>query len=316
MKTAAIVCHGFFGDHLFASSIAHKLIEEQQFESIDIVVGFPQLIPLFKFNPYISNVIFDGVVGPSPKAPTSHYDKVIQLGTLSLVNPPTIDFQLAAGVQHPSPEFEVYTDPDMDAYILEQFSVFGEFPPVVAVMNNWTPKAFGYTEEEYWRGIDVPNMGYGGRYRDVNRIIDALREQFIVVPVGTPPGVTQFNVDGASRSFLEEASILKHCDYFVGQEGGLYNLAAGVGCKTVISAEFVAQLYGPNGCIRKLPEPKLGAHWYFPNGGHSFLSPFLTDDELIETTTNIILNDTKMIYDWKTNTTSTFTNEMLHEQPV
>jgi hypothetical protein len=313
MTTALVVCHGFFGDHLFASSIAKKLIEERQFDSVDFVVGFPQIVPLLELNPYISNVIFDGNVGPSPAVPPTPYDKVIRLGTVSLVDPPTLDFQNAAGVRNPSPEFTVYTDPTIDTAIKKQFAPLREHNiPIVAVMENWTPKAFGYSEEEYWRGIDVPNMGYGGRYRNIDNIISNLRERFIVVPVGTPPGITQFNVDAATRSFLEEASVLKHCDYFVGQEGGLYNLAAGVGCKTIISAEFIAQLYGPNGCIRRLPEPKLGAHWYFPNGRHSFLSPFLTDDELIRTTIDIIENDVQFIYDWKTNTT-THTNETLHE---
>ena len=62
----------------------------------------------------------------------------------------------------------------------------------------------------------------------------------------------------------------------------LSNLAAGVGTKTIITGDFVHQLYGPNGVLRKIEEPKLGPKYYFPESGHVTLNPFLTDDEVAE----------------------------------
>jgi hypothetical protein len=75
----------------------------------------------------------------------------------------------------------------------------------------------------------------------------------------------------------------------VGGESGLINLAAGVGTKTIITGDYVHQLYGWNGVIRKLKEPKLGPEFYFGNG-HVSLNPYLTDEEVVEQIINIIGN--------------------------
>ena len=84
------------------------------------------------------------------------------------------------------------------------------------------------------------------------------------------------------------ASIIKACDYMIGAESGLINLAAGVGTKTIITGDFVHQLYGYNGVLKKIQEPKLGPEFYFPNAGHVSLDPYLTDDEVITQMREII----------------------------
>jgi hypothetical protein len=294
MSNALIICYGYLGDHLFASSIAKKLIEEQQFDTVDYVVGFPQVIPLLNLNPYISNVFFDGNITPFPVTNRTGYAKVIQLGPLSFVEPPCVEFQKVAGVRTPSPDFTVYTDPVIDEHIRCEFENTTELP-VVAIMGNWEPKTFRFTKEQYERGIDVPNKGYGGSWRNTAFIIDRIKERFPNIEVGAPSNVTQFQTATAlpttTRSLLEEASILKHCDFFIGAEGGLANLAAGVGCKTILTSDFVHQLYGWNGVIRKIPEPKLGPRYYFTDG-HIDLDPYLTDEEVVQEIITIITRST------------------------
>lgn len=321
MKHVLVICHGYFGDHLFASSIAKKLLDEDASVIVDYVVGFPQILPLFLMNPYINEVFFTGAVGPSPSfKPTKHYDKIIQLGTVSLLEPPPVEFQKLAGIKNPSPEFTVYTDPMIDARMEKEFEEAKKSGvPIVAIMNNWEPKAYRFTEEEYRVNDDVPNKGYGGRFRDIPYIIDRLQERFITVFVGTPAGVTQFSETPTnSRTLVEEASVLKQCDYFVGAEGGLANLAGGVGCKTIIGSEFLAMLYGWRGCIRPVGAPALGPHLYFPNQKHSLLNPFLTDQEFADAVIGIIDGDLQLVYDWHTNTGGTLLQqtEDFHEQPV
>jgi len=87
------------------------------------------------------------------------------------------------------------------------------------------------------------------------------------------------------------ASILKHCDYFIGAEGGLANIAYAVGTKTILTSDFVHQLYGPNGVLQKLNEPKLGPRYYgsSPNM-HVDLDPYLTDEEVVSNIVNILGN--------------------------
>ena len=81
--------------------------------------------------------------------------------------------------------------------------------------------------------------------------------------------------------------MIKACDWFIGAEGGLANLASGVGTKTIITGDYVHQLYGWNGVIENNQEPKLGPKYYFPEG-HYTLDPYLTDEEVIKTIKDII----------------------------
>jgi hypothetical protein len=75
---------------------------------------------------------------------------------------------------------------------------------------------------------------------------------------------------------------MKFCDAFVGTEGGLCNLAAGVGTKTIITGDFVHQLYGWNGVLKKIKEPKLGPIHYFLNSNHVELNSYISDEEVIK----------------------------------
>lgn len=290
MISAVVICHGYLGDHLFASSLAKKLIEEGHADKVDYVVGFPQVIPLLQLNPYINQILFDGTVTPSPQLHSRGYNKIIQLRPLSFVEQPCIEYQKLAGIQNPTPEFTVYTDTLLDEKFKKELEPY-RVAPVVAVMNNWQCKAFRFTEEEYIRGIDVPNKGYGGRLRDIPYIINQIKDRFVTIDVGAPENINQFQTATAlpstTRSLLEEASLLKNCDYFIGAEGGLANLASGVGCKTILTSDFVHQLYGWNGVIRKIKEPKLGPRYYFSDG-HIDLDPYLSDEDVVKHIIQII----------------------------
>jgi len=98
-----------------------------------------------------------------------------------------------------------------------------------------------------------------------------------------PAGFNQREVplDGVSN-FTLTASLIKACDWFIGAEGGLANLAAGVGTKTIITGDYVHQLYGWNGVIERNQEPKLGPKYYFGEEDHITLDPYLTDEQVIE----------------------------------
>lgn len=279
MKSCLIVCHGYFGDHLFASSIAEHLVEEGQFDVVDYVIGFPQVFPFFVRNPYVRNVFLDRV-GPSPRVPlnANTYNKVFQLGPITRTVPPAIEMQLACGVESPSPKFHVNTDIEMDEFVR---NYYGEKTGlVVGLMNGWKERSFLFTREQYDRGIDVPNLGYGGAHRNTDWIMEQLELQFNTIRVGTTGNVNQFTINHEGPSLDLTASILKYCDVFVGAEGGLANLAYAVGTDTIITSDFVHQLYGPNGVLQKLQEPKLGPVYYDGKGKHINLDPYLTDEDV------------------------------------
>jgi hypothetical protein len=283
MRSCLIVCHGYFGDHLFANSIAERLIEEGQYDAVDYVIGFPQVLPFFERNPYIRKTIFTDI-GPSPQIPhnADTYDRVFQLGPIKRMVPPTVEMQSMCGVNNPTPQFYVHTNPELDKLVLD---TYGEKTgKVIAIMNGWEERSFSYTHEEYTRGIDVPNLGYGGARRNTDYIVTELEKRYSSIRVGpNKKFVNQFSLRHDGPSFDLTASILKYCDVFIGAEGGLANLAYAVGTKTIITGDFVHQLYGPNGVLQKLDEPKLGPVYYGDvDGKHVTLDPFLLDVEVVE----------------------------------
>ena len=274
---ALIKCIGFIGDNLFASSVPERL-KLQGYTQVDLKLSIAQPLELLRLNPAIDNVyLYEDV-------DLSLYDRVFTLHPIHRSETPTIQFQQQCEVLETTSEYKIYTNPAIDSYVQTLLKQTAEGRVLVAYMANWVEKTFGFTEQEYIRGIDVPNLGYGGRRRDINSIIGSLDqdESIMLIPVGMPAGYDQreLTLDGVSNYTLT-ASMIKACDWFIGAEGGLSNLAAGVGTKTIITGDYVHQLYGWNGVIEKNQEPKLGPEYYFGKENHCTLNPYLTDSEVV-----------------------------------
>ena len=281
-------CTGFIGDILFASSAAKQLHQEKVLDGdellVDYLIHLYQPYELLNNNPYINQVhLFS--------CDESVYDVKHTLHHLDFNIQPPKYYQMQCGIKNPTTQFEVYTNRAFDTAVEKSLKPFKDQGlKIVAYLSNWEEKSFLFTEEEYTRGIDVPNLGYGGSHRNIEWIIEQLNNHpgILLTPVGMPPG---YNVREADFNNVAEysmqASFLKNCDYFIGAEGGLCNLAAGVGTKTVITGDFIHQLYGCNGVLRKIQEPKLGPQYYFESG-HTTLSPYLTDEQVCEAIKKIL----------------------------
>ena len=280
MKRINIKTFGFFGDILFQSSIAKYLKETDNY--IVYTIQFPQLFKLLLNNPYIDEVrVKDG------NETYKEFDVIHTMRPFTRHLAPPAECKMWVGIGDYDPSYKVFTDKTFDIIARTQFEQF-DAKPTVAVMRNWNEKTFRFTKEQYAAGINVPNLGYGGARRDTQSIIEAIRPYVNLIEVGKPDGYSQHNredVDG----FARDASVLKFCDYFIGSEGGLANLAAGVGCPTILTGDFVHQLYGWNGVIQKLQNPQLGPHLYFPKDKHVMLDPYLSDEEVANQIKEIIL---------------------------
>lgn len=285
----------FIGDVLFSSSIARKLKEEGQATQIDFLIRLPQPKLLLQQNKWIDNVY----VGMLPPSVSIDYNKIIQLQPISQDRPATIQFQEQAGVKTPSVGYEVNTVPKEDDDALEailELSIKHPNKKIVAYQADWKDKAYQTTLEQYWK---LPKEG--GPHRDIDRIIKELEKEFCMVQVGLTSGIKQYDPRAMDEQYYSKtASFIKYCDYFIGSEGGLSNLAAGIGTKTIITTCFIGQLYGINGFMKQIQEPKMGPATYFPNLGHSHLPPFISDTEVIEWIKKLILNNETYVFDWST----------------
>lgn len=270
---------GFIGDNIFATSVAKKLKEKHGNDTIvDFQLSILAPFELIFNNPYIDNVHFI-------ECDESQYDVIHQLQPINRKSTPIEQFQTQCGIENIDTYYEVFTNKSNDKLI---DTVFKEYRKVkkllLAVQTNWGEKSFLFTEEEYKKGIDVPNLGYGGKHRDIDKIIELLNSEtdLLIIPVGKPNGFNQKSTEIPVVTELSlTASVIKNCDYFIGSEGGLSNIAAGLGVKTIITGDFVHQLYGWNGVIEKNEEPKLGPKFYFPEFGHVTLNPYISDEEVV-----------------------------------
>jgi len=281
-----VMTFGFFGDIIFATSLAEKLKEEHSV--VDYLIGFPQVAQLVRNNPHINNVFVSNYPGPKPFCATdlTEYHRVIELGALDYEVTPSQQYQQQAGLTTTSPEYKVYTTPDYDIIAQQVIEELKQTynKPVIALMTNWEPKTYLFTPEQYEAGIDVPNLGYGGAHRDIQYIVDELQEHFTLYPIGVGEAnqqQTAYLPDDHQKSLLFEASVMKYCDAFVGTDGGLATIAAGVRTRTIITGDFNLQLYGWNGVLKKIKHPKLGPREYFGDP-HVVLDPFLSDSQVAE----------------------------------
>ena len=173
-KCLVITC-GFFGDIVFASSLADKL----QYSEVEYLIGFPQMQKLLQNNPNISKVHVSQIPGPFPVhygIDLTQYERVITLKPLNYNTTPCEEYQQFAGIGNATSDYKVYTESEFDRVAYDLCRDFRETTnkPVVAVLSNWEEKTYKFTEEQYREGIDVPNLGYGGAHRDINYIIEKL----------------------------------------------------------------------------------------------------------------------------------------------
>lgn len=271
---------GFIGDILFASSVASKLVQKG-YDEVDYFIGLPQPIELLSNNPHISNVYLE--------MPNKSYDKVYSLQPIHRKKTPCEQFQEQCEIENSDRCYKVYTNKGLDTWIS---TLVPKNLIKIAYLSNWEERSFLYTEEQYKQGVDVPYLGYGGKHRNIEKILNILskNEDFMLIPVGKGNGYNWTNIDQNSVSeYSFTASLLKNCDFFIGAEGGLCNLAAGVGTRTIITGDFIHQLYGWNGVIEKCEEPKLGPRYYFSNDiKHTTLNPYFTDEQVAEHIQQII----------------------------
>lgn len=293
MKKALVVTHGYFGDIIFSTTCAEGLKRQYGFREVDYLIGFPQVHSLIKDNPHIDSIFWSNV-GPRPSydhfALESEYE-IFQLQPMKFEVPPPIQMQMDCGLRGDlSSEYKVYTDPDLVQEYRNWFKEVSKGKPVVTWGNDLYDRAFEFTEEEYEKAVDVPFKGYGGRLRDVDYMISELSRWFHVVEVGAKHSKqTDLVPRGDDLTLEQTAAIMAASDMYFGIEGGLINIAAGVGTPTIMLPEFIHQLYGPKGVIRQIKEPKLGPQYYFEEG-HHVLPLYKNTDELVDLTRKYIFN--------------------------
>lgn len=270
-----VVVHGFLGDILLSQPAAKLLKEEGQATQVDFLIGFPQPYLLLDNNPYIDNVFLSKNVGQTPQYDhlKGKYDDIRVVKNYDGSSPLSIHHQLSVGVKNPTASYEIYTLPKYDEHIKKEFSKLSS-KPIIGVGLTWKVSS---------RGEHFPS----------NTLIKHLSKKYHIVSIGRLPSNSQLSIAKNEQSELTyafEASKCKYVDIMLGSEGGLTNLAAGVGTKVIYTTDFMWNLAGPNGTHYQHPNPLeiLGPKAYFADKDHIALPYDIQPKKYIETIETIL----------------------------
>ena len=294
------------GDILFASSVAKKLKEENEQCIVDFDIDYLQPLELLKLNPYINEVYF--------KDSKKNYDKVFNLIETDYVIDPyesaPRQFQRLCNIKKLDDTFEIYNNSMLDYSIqksMDELVKLEEWSAdiiKVGYQMDWNKKSFLFTEDQYYAaegGEDGSGYGSGNRSTwDIIKCLEA-HPNILLFALGLDENThKRYPAINTTSRFSFTASLIKNCDYVIGSEGCLTNISSALETKTIITTDYIYQMFGPTG-IKWLKEggdknnletriPFLGPLKFFPHGNHVHLNPFLTDEQVGQEILNIILN--------------------------
>jgi hypothetical protein len=265
---------GWIGDSFFCLPLAEKLKKQYNFDEVDYLIYIAQPHDLIKRNKYINNVFLG-------ECDESKYDKIFTMPVIEEnIIPPTVKFQEFCGIENTSSEYYIDTDPQKDI-LAECFLNTLPKKPFIAIHGNWNERRWNYSEDQFQKGI-INNQG------EVESIIKGLDEsnKFNLINIFHDFKHSRIKdirgYDASTDRYSLMASIIKKCDLFIGAEGGLSNLAAGLGVKCIITTCHMFR----DMKIKNQSEPKLGPKNLFPNKDHIHMSPFSTNEDFIKTLLN------------------------------
>jgi hypothetical protein len=299
MNSVLIKCRNIhIGDLIFCSSVAKKLKQTNPNCIIHYDVNYMQPIELLINNPYIDGVYYK-------ESADIEYDVVYHImnddvSTLSPYESAVAQFQRMCGIKDCDDTFEVFTNPQLDYSIkrsMEELVEIGDWSEnliKVGYQSDWNRKSFLFTEEDYVKAEGGEDgTGYGAGQRNVFDIINCLEldATIMLFALGLDDKISKnYPAINTTSKFSFTSSLIKNCDYVIGAEGCITNISSALGTPTIITTDYIHQMFGPRGItwqqnggdINNLEtrEPFLGPLKYFPTGQHTHLSPYLSDQDV------------------------------------
>ena len=256
MSKGLIVCHGWLGDNLLTQRLAEIIRKEHGIKEVHWLCGFQTLYKLLNNNPYIDKVIISSVPGCNPIGDEKGYDKIFRTKPFEGKHALSISNVKSAGVDIEDPTYKVYTIDEYDKeHKIELDNLRKNGKPVIGVCLTWKSSLNNFSPI------------------DIQPIIDKLKGEYNLIPLGIDKSITQHQshtMKNSDEVYARTASRMKYCDLVIGSEGGLTNLAAGVGTSVLYTTDFTFALAGPVGTHYRCIDPVriLGPKAHFPKDKH------------------------------------------------
>jgi hypothetical protein len=250
-KSAAVVATGWLGDTIACTAAASSLSEAGYV--VTFFTRWPQLVDILRNDGRFKVVLYRYLrLKPLLKFILPFfYEKVIwEPDRWSYQEPFTSEIRRIAGCD-PKPEYQLF---------LNQNTVSDPYPhsPSIAVSRDLYKRAYG---------------------RNVDDFIRQLESIAKICWVGLP--AKKNSKHGKNHDLLEDARIIAKSNIFVGPEGGLLWLAAGIGKPCIYFTENIVEVARQNGLANL--DHVLGSKNYFSNQSLQIpLAPYCSNADAIK----------------------------------
>lgn len=252
-RKAVVVATGWLGDAIACSAAASSLSELGY--QTTLLIRWPQLKPIFDCDPRFKTQVYGKYLTYKITRPLfpSRFDVIVREPKgWSYSLPFTSEIRKLAGCE-PTSEYQLYlpsTTTALTAPISKR--------PQIALARDIYKRAYG---------------------RDISQLVQKLSELADIQWVGLDSSMNSKH--GKTNNMLNDAACIKNADLFIGPEGGLLWIAAGLGTKCVYFTEHILEVervQGKTGLMKIL-----GSENHFPQKGHHALKPYCTNEEVIAT---------------------------------
>ena len=258
-KKAAVIATGWVGDTIACTAAATSLSEKGY--EVTFFTRWPQLIPILKNDSRFTVRLYWHLRILLLIKPILnwYYDKVVEEPTKwGYKEPFTAEIRRIAGCA-PIPEYQLFLS--SEAVVLDTVH---NPKPVIAISRDLYKRAYG---------------------RDIDKLVAQLQTLAEVCWVGLPP--QKNSKHGKSSGLLDDAIKISKSDIFMGPEGGLLWLAAGISKPCIYFTENIVEVAKQN----KIPnlDHVLGSKNHFPKQAIYFaLPPDCSNEFAITFTKNVI----------------------------
>ncbi len=250
-KKAIVVARGWLGDTIACSAAASSLSNKGY--DTTLLIRWPQLKPIFDTDTRFHTQIYGRFLTYKVQRPLirSLFDVVItEPKGWNYKEPFTCQIRRIAGCD-PAPEYQLF----LPASLRKIPNINGL--PTVCIAR------------------DIYKRSY---HRDIPDLINRLSAFYNIQWVGLDPLLNSKH--GKKHSLMSDAQYIYQADLFIGPEGGLLWLAAGLGTKCIYLTEHILALektLKTNNLLQVL-----GSKNHFPAGSHVPIPAYSTNQDIID----------------------------------
>lgn len=261
-KRAAVVSGGWLGDTIACTAAAASLSEKGY--KTTFYMQWPQLKPILDNDERFVTKLYGRFLTNKIQRPIfrAGYDVVVlEPKCWTYDEPFTSEIRRIAGCE-PKPEYSLRLSEVQKGLIK---SSEPKVRPLIAVARDTYKRAYG---------------------RDVDGLVNELSSFADVRWVGLNPD--KDSKKGKNISLVKDASLIYNADLFIGTEGGLLWVAAGLGKQCVYFTEYILDM--DKSIQRGHPCMVLGSRHHFPDASHIDLPAYCSNDYVVKTITDLFEN--------------------------